>query len=116
MNLLTFTMTGTAHSAGYKAHAHEIISGDLLEFERDPHNAYDQNAIKILWEGTQIGWVPKRLGEAKAMLDRLLAWDTTAAIGIRASVESHDRDNPTDMQLVVLIELLVDDELGGDIV
>lgn len=104
MKLLEFTMTGTAHSVGYKAHRHEIKEDNWLELERDPANAYDTAAIKILWNGVQIGWVPKRLGEAKTMLDALLAWDTDA-IGIGCSVAMHSPDNPVDMQLQVLIEL-----------
>jgi HIRAN domain len=104
MKLLEFTMTGTAHSAGYKANKLDIKEGDGLELERDPSNAYDTAAIKILWNGAQIGWVPKRLAEAKVMLDALLAWDTDV-IGIECSVAMHSPDNPVDMQLQVLIEL-----------
>jgi hypothetical protein len=102
MLLLEFQMTGTAHSPGYKQCKDSLEEGDLLAFERDPHNAYDSAAIKILYGSMQIGWVPKRLGEAKAMLDRLLEDGT---FHIEPFVASHEPENPTDMQLTVAVIL-----------
>jgi hypothetical protein len=107
VKLLEFQMSGTAHSPGYKASKNAITEGDDLTFERDPHNQYDTNAIKVLWKGTQIGWVPKKLGEAKAILDRLLECEE---FNISAEVESHEADNPTDMQLTVVVNLYAFEE------
>ncbi|SRR6266404_534299 len=104
MELLQFTMTGTAHSAGFKRFKDMIKAGDRLELQRDPTNAYDQGAIKVLYDGEHIGWVPKKLGEAKLMLDRLLEFDFQY-IGVQTTVEMHETDNPVDMQLIVKVEL-----------
>jgi hypothetical protein len=95
-------MSGTAHSAAYKAHKADISAGDDLNFLRDPHNQYDSAAIKVFWRGEHIGWVPKKLGEAKAMLDRLLESEEFL---IDPIVESHEVDNPVDMQLTVTVEI-----------
>jgi hypothetical protein len=107
MKLLEFQMTGTAHSAGYKAHKAEIHEGDELVLERDPHNQYDTAAIKVLWHGEHIGWVPKKLGEAKAMLDKLLVacYGGELACWLVTTVESHEPDNPVDMQLTVSVAI-----------
>ena len=104
MELLTFTMTGTAHSAAYKQNKDDITECDLLDLEWDEHNQYDTEAIKVLLEGEHIGWVPKKLGEAKTMLRKLMALE---GFVMQAVVAQHDVDNPTDMQLQVSVEVHV---------
>lgn len=103
MKLLEFTMSGTAHSSGYKLLKSQLKAGDEVVFERDPHNAYDTGAIKVLYLDQQIGWVPKRLGEAKMILDRLLDCEDFL---VEARVVIHEPENPVDMQCVVEVELL----------
>ena len=101
MELLEFTMTGTKHSAAYNLHKGDIGAGDDLELEWDQGNQYDTDAIKVLWQGEHIGWVPKRLGEAKCMLRKLMG-----EFEIQVTVVSHEPENPTDMQLVAAVELI----------
>lgn len=106
MLLLSFTMTGTRHSQAYSLHKLDIKPGDEIEFELDQHNAYDKDAIKILWQGEHIGWVPKKLYEAKSMLTRLLEEADDLGIVITAEVNSHEPENPADMQLQIDVYLL----------
>ena len=101
MLLLEFTMTGTKHSQAYNLHKQDIKKEDMLGLELDRGNQFDENAMKVLWQGEHIGWVPKKLGEAKNMLARLMDHFT-----ISAQVYEHEPDNPTDMQLIVRVELL----------
>jgi len=105
MQILEFTMTGTKHSAAYATHKHDIAPGDEVEFEVDANNAYDQDAIKVLWQGQHIGWVPKRLGEAKSMLARLLMYSEDLMLNVTAEVSYHEVDNPVDMQLQVSVNI-----------
>ena len=110
MKLLEFTMTGTKHSQAYNLHKSDISAGDELTFEVDAGNAYDRDAIKVLWQDEHIGWVPKKLAEAKSMLARLLEAADEGSCVITAEVLSHEVDNPVDMQLMVSVEFMGADE------
>lgn len=105
MDLFTFTMTGTRHSAAYNLHKAKIKPYDPIEFEPDPHNAYDKDAVKILWNGEHIGWMPKKLYEAKSIFCRLFENAEELGISLTGRVESHDPENPTDMQLQIVVEV-----------
>jgi hypothetical protein len=108
MELLEFTMTGTQHSAGYKAHKAEIEAFDVLSLIQDKGNQYDTCAIKVLWQGTQIGWVPKKLGAGKEILDKLLDWqEQEDLILVSCEVRVHEPDNPVDMQLIAVVSIEV---------
>lgn len=57
--------------AGSQFHAlPEVISqirvGDSLTLKREPNNAHDTNAIQVLWQGQQLGFVPRRENKAVA--------------------------------------------------
>jgi hypothetical protein len=62
--------------AGFQYHAakqvwDELREGDALALVREPDNAYDPRAVKVLWHGTMLGYVPRRDNEAVArLLDR----------------------------------------------
>lgn len=44
--------------------------GDEIQLEREPDNAYDENAIKTLFNGTHIGYVEKDVAvEIAPLLD-----------------------------------------------
>lgn len=48
----------------------ELEEGDELHLSREPDNQFDTNAIKVLFDGTFIGYVPAYLAESLApMLD-----------------------------------------------
>jgi len=38
----------------------EMQVGDTLELVRDRDNAHDENAIRVLWRGEMLGYVPRR--------------------------------------------------------
>ena len=41
-------------------------SGDALLLEREPDNVHDPKAIRVLWQGTMLGYVPRRENAAVA--------------------------------------------------
>ena len=54
-------VAGTSHIEGIEELEPFIQLGDRLEFFRDVHNSYDQNAIEIRnMDGIKIGFVPKK--------------------------------------------------------
>ena len=52
------------------AECREIVKtleeGTVLVLERDPQNQYDSNAIKVMYEGNHLGFIPKSDNEALA--------------------------------------------------
>lgn len=49
----------------------EIKVGDRLELQRERDNAHDANAIRVLWKGQMLGYLPRRENAAVArQLDR----------------------------------------------
>lgn len=50
--------------AGFQFYAgrelwHEMKLGDALELVRDPGNAHDPNAVRVVWRGKMLGYVPR---------------------------------------------------------
>ena len=49
----------------------EIKVGDMLKLVREPANPHDSNAVRVEWQGHQLGYVPRRDNRAVAMhMDR----------------------------------------------
>ena len=49
----------------------DLKAGDRLELVREPENPYDSGAIRVVWRGRTLGYVPKRDNAAVArQLDR----------------------------------------------
>lgn len=51
--------------AGSQFHAlnsvwEQIQVGDGLSLEREPENPHDSNAIRVLWQGHHLGYVPRK--------------------------------------------------------
>ena len=46
-----------------------IKAGDRLELVREPENRHDRNAVRVLWQGEPLGYLPRKenRGVAKAM-------------------------------------------------
>lgn len=40
--------------------------GDALELEREPENAYDAQAVRVVWQGHKLGYVPRAQNAALA--------------------------------------------------
>lgn len=44
----------------------QIRVGDALTLQREPTNPHDANAIRVLWQGQMLGYVPRRENKAIA--------------------------------------------------
>lgn len=51
-------VTGLSHH-DYALVATDVEVGVNLDLEADPGNKYDEYATKVMYEGAQIGWIPK---------------------------------------------------------
>lgn len=72
--------------AGFRYHAaaevwRELRVGDRLELARDPDNPHDANAVKVLWRGRVLGYVPRRENAA-------LAWGLDRGTPLRARISA----------------------------
>jgi hypothetical protein len=38
----------------------ELKPGDELTLVREPDNPYDENAVRVEWRGTKLGYIPRR--------------------------------------------------------
>ena len=56
---------------------HLIRPGDRLTLEREPGNRHDRNAVRVDWNGQQIGYVPR--AENRAVARALDAGETLEA-------------------------------------
>ena len=72
--------------AGFRYHAaaevwRELRIGDRLELAREPGNPHDANAVKVLWRGQVLGYVPRRENAA-------LAWGLDRGTPLRARISA----------------------------
>lgn len=61
------------HLAGYQHHHGEdlwsyLTVGDRLDLRREPDNQQDNNAIRIDWNGRQIGYLPRNQNQTTALM------------------------------------------------
>jgi hypothetical protein len=60
--------------------------GRPLELRRDPENEHDPNAVMVLAEGEQVGWVPRELAaEIAPLMDGGATWSAVGLRELRAS-------------------------------
>lgn len=43
-----------------KARWSEMKVGDVLTLVREPHNPHDANAVRVEWNGSRLGYIPRR--------------------------------------------------------
>lgn len=72
--------------AGFRYHAAAEVwpalrVGDALELAREPENPHDANAVRVLWRGRVLGYVPRRENTA-------LAWGLERGIQLRARISA----------------------------
>jgi hypothetical protein len=72
--------------AGFRYHAAaevwpELRVGDRLELAREPDNPHDANAVKVLWRGRMLGYVPRSDNAA-------LAWGLDRGTALRARISA----------------------------
>ena len=79
--------------AGFRYHAagevwRELRVGDRLELARELGNPHDANAVRVLWRGHMLGYVPRRENGA-------LAWGLDRGAPLRARISAlADHPNP----------------------
>lgn len=90
--------------AGYRYYAartvwNELRVGDRLELTREPNNPYDANAIRVVWRGQMLGYLPRRKNGA-------LAWALDRGERLRARIRAlREHPNPARrIELEVLVE------------
>ena len=74
--------------AGFRYHAAAEVwpalrLGDALELEREPGNPHDANAVRVLWRGRMLGYVPRRENAA-------LSWAIGRGMPLRARISALD--------------------------
>ncbi len=98
--------------AGFRFHeGREVLDllreGDALELRREPENPHDPRAVRILWLGVTLGYLPRNRNEAPAdLLDR--------GVAVMARISAVDRD--AEPWQAVRIEVLLEGRqltLGG---
>jgi hypothetical protein len=58
--------------AGFQHHDAALVfsaikPGDVLALVREPGNPHDVNAVRVEWQGTKLGYLPRRENRAVAM-------------------------------------------------
>ncbi len=64
--------------------AEQMSPGEGLELAREPDNPYDFNAIRVVWRGQKLGYVPRRQNGA-------LAWAMDRGAHFEARVVERER-------------------------
>ncbi len=90
--------------AGYRhAQAAQVWTllrvGDRLQLAREPDNPHDANAVRVLWQGRKLGYVPRAENAA-------LAWalDRGESLQARISVLREHRNGRRRMEFEVSME------------
>lgn len=70
MVLVTLPVAGFQYHAGPRVWD-RLRVGDVLSLEREPDNPHDARAVRVLWQGHMLGYVPRAGNETvAALLDR----------------------------------------------
>ena len=77
----------------------QLREGDALELVREPENPHDANAVRVLWQGRKLGYVPRAENAA-------LAWalDRGESLQARISVLREHRNGRRRMEFEVSME------------
>ncbi len=65
MLVQTSPLAGFRHGAAAEVWQ-DLRAGDSLSLVRDPDNPHDANAVRVLWKGRVLGYVPRRDNAALA--------------------------------------------------
>lgn len=99
----------TSPLAGFQYHAGRALFplmalGDRLDLIREPDNPHDDKAILVLWRGAVIGYLPRLENlDLARLMDR----------GLKVSGRILHLQTGRDPWKRVLLEVLVDEDLGG---
>ncbi len=64
-----FSIAGLQHYRGDDL-AEMISVGDNLNLQLEPHNAYDPNAIIVMWHHNKIGYVPASFSKNRLVANK----------------------------------------------
>ncbi|NBR29053.1 MAG: HIRAN protein [Betaproteobacteria bacterium] len=78
----------------------EMKVGDALTLVREPHNAYDSNAVRVEWRGRQLGYVPRNENRAVSF-----HMDRGGAVEARISKLQEHRNPRQRIEFEVLVRL-----------
>jgi len=78
----------------------EMKVGDALTLVREPHNAYDSNAVRVEWRGRQLGYVPRNENRAVSF-----HMDRGGAVEARISKMQEHRNPRQRIEFEVLVRL-----------
>lgn len=97
----TFEVAGLKYT-NYPLCLQELQNGADLELVRDPANAHDKKAVKVLFNTTHIGWLPAAKNE---FVSRLMDEE----VSLRAVVLEHDTAKPlySRLQINVYMPLIL---------
>jgi hypothetical protein len=74
--------------------------GDALTLVREPHNAYDSNAVRVEWRGRKLGYVPHNENRAVSF-----HMDRGGAVEARISKLQEHRNPRQRIEFEVLVRL-----------
>ena len=74
--------------------------GDSLTLVREPHNAYDANAVRVEWRGHKLGYVPRTDNRAVSF-----HMDRGGAVEARISKLQEHRNPRQRIEFEVLVRL-----------
>lgn len=86
------TLVGASFRGGdVKQHIRqELAIGSLLELERDHHNQYDENAVRVIHEGVFLGFVEKDVAAVIApLLDHGAAVEEVRILSFLSEIKPH---------------------------
>ncbi len=58
-------LAGFQHHAGAEVWT-QLKEGDVLQLQREPNNPHDSRAVRVEWQGRQIGYLPRAENQAVA--------------------------------------------------
>ncbi len=76
--LAEVSIAGLQHYRGNDL-AEMIQEGDELELQQQPDNAYDSNAIMVLWKNNKLGYIP-------ASIARDIGRQIAAGVSVKATI------------------------------
>ena len=82
---LKVTVVGTQYEARW-AVSQLVSEGDRVTLRREIDNAYDRNAILVIWNGSELGYISRRYAQ-------LIAPEIDAGLHVHADVLEIDREN-----------------------
>ncbi len=72
----------------------ELKVGDTLDLLADPSNKYDKEAVKVMFNGVQIGWIPKSYRRKSMIFQALINNENIKTTCISNDRRGHSKRTP----------------------